>query len=208
MKILIAEDHTLIVDGLRSILDSNGYAVTHAINDEQLLRLLQQHTYDVLLQDIRFGKTDARSFLPSLGEDFPDLKIIALTSLDDLASIQSVLASKVHGYVLKAEPSSVLLQAIEAVKNGTVFLSPEVQSVLVKRSDNEAEIRLSERERTVLNGIFNEQSTREIAETLFISEKTVEHYRASLFTKFDVKNMSGLVKKALLLGFYDPNYRK
>lgn len=202
MNIIIAEDHTLIVDGLRTILEQQGMNVFPAMNEKMLRQLLNEQPFDVLIQDIRFGKTDARTIIPSIRQSFPDLKIIALTSLDDLASIQSVLATNVSGYVLKSEPSGRITDAIHAVVSGSTYLSPEVQAVLAGNSAPIPEVRLSEREKGVLKGILNEKSTKEIAESLFVSEKTVEHYRSNLFIKFDVKNVSGLVKKAILQGFY------
>lgn len=207
MNILIAEDHALIVEGLKSLLESNGYSVFHAPDERMLMHVLSDRQMDVLIQDIRFGKVDARMLIPSIREQFPEVKILVLTSLDDLASIQSIWAANIHGYVIKSEPSNLILEAVEAIDAGKTYLSPEVQSVLVRKISPQAEIQLSEREKGVLKGILDEKSTKEIAESLFVSEKTVEHYRSNLFVKFDVKNVSGLVKKAILQGFYqaDPD---
>lgn len=203
MNILIAEDHVLIVEGLKSLLESNGYSVFHAPDERMLMHLLSAQQVNVLIQDIRFGKVDARMLIPSIREQFPEVKILVLTSLDDLVSIQSILAANIHGYVIKSEPSNLILEAVKAIYAGKTYLSPEVQSVLTRKKSPEVEIQLSEREKGVLKGILDEKSTKEIAEGLFLSEKTVEHYRASLFSKFDVKNVSGLVKNAILLGFYN-----
>lgn len=203
MTILIAEDHLLIVEGLKALLEAKGYVVEHASDEIALLNNLRNKSVDLLIQDIRFGKIDARTIIPSIREEFPSIPILALSSLDDLASIQSVLATNVSGYVIKTESTTLILEAIESIKQGNIYLSPEVQSVLVGNSFSKNEILLSEREKGVLKGILDEKSTKEIAEKLFVSEKTVEHYRGSLFSKFDVKNVSGLVKKAILLGFYE-----
>lgn len=208
MNILIAEDHALIVEGLKSLLESNGYSVFHAPDERMLMHVLSDRQMDVLIQDIRFGKVDARMLIPSIREQFPEVKILVLTSLDDLASIQSILAANIHGYVIKSEPSNLILEAVEAIDTGKTYLSPEVQSVLVRKISPQSEIQLSEREKGVLKGILDEKSTKEIAESLFVSEKTVEHYRSNLFVKFDVKNVSGLVKKAILQGFYQADSDK
>lgn len=202
MNIIIAEDHALIIDGLRAVLEQQEMNVFPAMNEKMLYQLLNEQPFDVLIQDIRFGKTDARTIIPAIRQEFPSLRIIALTSLDDLASIQSVLATNVSGYVLKSEPTGRIIDAIHAVVSGSTYLSPEVQAVLAGNSESMPEVRLSEREKGVLKGILDEKSTKEIAESLFVSEKTVEHYRSNLFIKFDVKNVSGLVKKAILQGFY------
>ena len=202
MDIVIAEDHNLIVDGLRTLLKSHGYTIFHAADSEALFELLHKQPADILIQDIRFGKTDARTIIPAIREQYPDLKILALTSLDNQATIQSVLAADVQGYVIKSEPTTAIIEAIEAVQSGKIYLSKEVQTILLGKTDYLPDVQLSEREKEVLKGILDEKSTKEIAETIFLSEKTVEHYRSSLFIKFDVKNVSGLVKKAILLRFY------
>ena len=199
---LIAEDHALIVEGLKSLLEANGHQVFHAPEEKSLMFLLANERIDVLIQDIRYGKVDARTFIPSIREQFPEVKIVVLTSLDDSASIHSILATNIQGYIIKSEPSSLILEAVETVFSGNTYLSPEVQSVLAGQKIQPPEIKLSEREKEVLKGILDERSTKEIAALLFVSEKTVEHYRSSLFDKFDVKNVSGLVKNAILFGFY------
>lgn len=202
-NIVIAEDHSLIVEGLRGLFETKGYTVLHAANEVELLAILRSAEVGILIQDIRFGSVDARKLIPLVRAEFKELPILALSSLDDFASIQSVLSTQVNGYVVKTEPTSVLLEAVQSLESGKTFLSPEVQKVLMGNVRTTDEIILSEREKAVLNGILNEKSTKEIADVLFVSEKTVEHYRGSLFSKFDVKNVSGLVKKAILLGFYD-----
>ncbi len=202
MNIVIAEDHDLIVDGLRTLLESYGYTIFHAPDADALTELLQKQPVDLLIQDIRFGKVDARTLIPTIRETYPQLKILALTSLDNQATIQSVLATDVHGYVIKSESTATIIEAIEKIQSGKIYLSNEVQTILLGKSDYLPEVMLSEREKEVLKGILDEKSTKEIAESIFVSEKTVEHYRSSLFVKFDVKNVSGLVKKAILLGYY------
>lgn len=205
MNIAIAEDHALIIEGIVSLLSNEDYKVHCAQSATELFQCLNLEQIDLIIQDIRFGAVDARTIIPEIRSRFPSIKIIALTSLEDTASIQSVLALNVSGYVLKSEDPSVLLEAIRQVGLNKVYLSQEVQQILSKHKSSAELPVLSQREQEVLTGILDEQSTKEIAEKLFVSEKTVEHYRASLFSKFDVKNVSGLVKKAILLGYYSGN---
>jgi len=202
MKIGIAEDHGLIVDGLRTLVENHGHEIYHAVDYTQLLNLLAEIELDILIQDIRFGDVDARSFLPTLVDQNPQMKILALTSLDDLGSIQSVLATNVNGYLCKSEPTMLILKAIETLESNQCYLSPEAEKILRGKNNGLNYVQLSSREKEVLQGILEEKSTKEIAEQIYVSEKTVEHYRSSLFVKFDVKNVSGLVKNAILLGFY------
>ena len=145
---LIAEDHALIVEGLKSLLEANGHQVFHAPEEKSLMFLLANERIDVLIQDIRYGKVDARTFIPSIREQFPEVKIVVLTSLDDSASIHSILATNIQGYIIKTEPSSLILEAVETVFSGNTYLSPEVQSVLAGQKIQPPEIKLSEREKS------------------------------------------------------------
>lgn len=206
MKIILADDHPLILEGLEKAIQVEipTAEIWSCTSKPELFRLLEAEPISVLIQDVKFGNDDARDFLSSLIEKYQSLKIIALSSLTDAASIQSVLKTGIHGYVLKSESTTELLQGIRSVLENKIFLSAGVASSLSKFIQTEKpveEIHLTLREHEVLREILAEKSTREIAQTLFISEKTVEHHRANLFTKLEVKNVTGLVKKAIALGF-------
>jgi len=102
MTILFADDHQLILDGLVNLIKSNYNAVTiHTAHDKTtLFELLKQHQIDILIQDIKFGKDSAKTFLADIKQQYPTLKILVLSTLSDTISIQQ-LKSKSHGYVLK-----------------------------------------------------------------------------------------------------------
>lgn len=208
MKIILADDHPLILEGLEKAiqLEIPTAEIWSCTSKTDLFRLLEAEPISVLIQDVKFGNDDARDFLSSLIEKYQSLKIIALSSLTDAASIQSALKTGIHGYVLKSESTTELLQGIRSVLENKIFLSSGVASSLSKFIQTEKpaeEIHLTLREHEVLREILAEKSTREIAQTLFISEKTVEHHRANLFTKLEVKNVTGLVKKAIVLGYLE-----
>lgn len=203
---MIADDHSLILEGIRSFLiDLDEFGLIDTVADKNALWLkLRSGDYHVLVLDLLLGKEDARTFIPELLKEFPDLKIVVLTSLGDVVSIQSVMQTGVHAYVVKSESGNEIVKAIQSVLEGNNYLSPQVQSVLLSKPvESIGHIVLSPREKEVLKGILSEASTRQIASELFLSEKTVEHYRSVLFTKFDVRNVTGLVKKAILFGFWE-----
>lgn len=206
-RVVIADDHSLILEGIKSVLlDLEDAPVVFFATDlPQLEHLLKTGEIDVLIQDVKFGADDARQFIPAIRSAYPNLKIIALSSLGDAVSIQTVLNSGINGYVIKSEGSDQLIQAIKQVMAGEHFLSRSSQNALFQREQapGNQEIRLSERERGVLKAILAELSTKQIAEQLFLSEKTIEYYRSALFLKFDVKNVTGLVKKAIIQGFWE-----
>ena len=147
------------------------------------------------------------TILPSILEDYPSLKVLVLSSLEDYATIRSVISLGVHGYISKSQPPELIFEAINTVLSGEIYLCPESKKINNRNAEDDDEgshvVHLSTREREVLTHILAEKTTKEIADLLYISEKTVEYYRGSLFMKFGVKNVSGLVKRAILQGYFN-----
>jgi DNA-binding NarL/FixJ family response regulator len=149
-----------------------------------------------LIQDIKFGDSNASDFINEINKKFPNLKILILSSISNSISIRQMLR-KVDGYVLKSESISEICKGIEQIHKGQNYLSVEVSKKLNSFQNNE--ILLTRREKEVLEVIMQEKSTKEIADILFISQKTVEMHRSNLFLKLDVKNVTGLVKQVIAL---------
>lgn len=203
MTILLADDHPLVLDGLKSAIerkfsDANLYT---ALNASELHHHLKNQEIDILFQDIKFGETHARDLLKDLKTNYPKLKIIILTSLADTSSIQQFL-QRANGYIIKSESIEVIFEAVETVLEGGQYLSPEVRRKLAQ-VHAPSEIILTRRERDVLALILQAKSIKEIAQSLSISEKTVEMHRGNLFVKLEVKNVSGLVQKAIALNLIE-----
>lgn len=204
MNILLADDHPLILEGLEKSLYNHlpNATIYTCLDKKQLFELLELHQMNILIQDIKFGSNDARDFIHELLHKFSNLKIIVLSSVTDPFSIQGILKLGVHGYVLKSESTQELVDAIKNCNIEEQFLSAGVIENLSKAitsSNPSKKIHLTLREKEVLKEIFAEKSTKEIAKTLFITEKAVEHHRMNLFSKLEVKNVTGLIKKAILL---------
>ena len=171
------------------------------MNKQELFETLESQTTDILIQDIKFGYSNAKDFLDEIKTKFPKLKIILLSSVSDSVSIKQ-LSKKVDSYILKSESLDEINTAIDSIIKGKKYFSKESTKRLNEfQEDNE--IVLSRREKEVLAVIMQEKSIKEIAEILFISEKTVEMHRSNLFVKLDVKNLTGLIKKAIALNLVD-----
>ncbi len=208
MNILISDDHQLILDGIGTYIKTcyPSSEIAFAKTKSALIAALNNVQYDVLLQDIRLGNDDAREFMKDIFRIQPDIKVIVVSTLFDTVTVKTLLNQGAHGYVIKVDGLEEIHQAIEAVLNGETYLSAALQKQLIDTSLSSqavGEVNLTAREQEVLKAILDEKSTKAIAESLFISEKTVEGYRANLFVKFDVKNVAGLVKKAIIQGFMD-----
>lgn len=203
MQILIADDHTIVLDGLELLLSTFDFVqqVYKATAENDLMQQLTHNDIDILLLDIAFGKADGREICRKVKKVQPGLKLIALTSHGDMATVKSSIQAGFDGYLLKSEDRSTVMQALQLVAEGEQFFSPQVKDVFFQQGIALQKATLTKREEEILRLIVDEKTTKEIAEELFISDKTVENHRANLMLKLDVKNLAGLVKKAITLGF-------
>lgn len=199
MKFIIADDHPLIVEGFEKVLKMlfEDAIIFKAYNKEELQSILKKEGDTILFLDIMFGTEDARVFVSDITKLYPTLKIIAISTLSDQITIDTMLEGGVKAYLVKSDSKDVILQAIKAVNNNEVFLSPSVKT----HYRQQTKLVLSRREKEILQLILKENTNKEIAAELNVSEKTVEHHRANLLIKFDAKNIAGLVKNAVLAGY-------
>jgi len=210
MKIIFADDHQMILGGLTTVIETHfksSEVYTALKKDELYIQLKtsskqisntsKSQEINVLIQDIKFGKHNANDFLQEIRDTYPNLKILILSSVSDSTSIQKVL-KKVNGYVLKSESINEIINGIKTICKGETFISPMATKIIGKVL-NSNEIILTRREKEVLTVLMQEKSTKEIAEILFISQKTVEMHRSNLFVKLNVKNITGLVKQVIAL---------
>lgn len=203
MHIIIADDHTIVLDGLELLLSTFDFVqrVEKANNEAMLSGLISVQLPDIVLLDIAFGKSDGREICKQLKKRSPALRIIALTSHSDMSTVKSAVQAGFDGYLLKSEDRETVIQALKTVQSGVPFFSPQVKDVFFHQGVHKHKSELTSRELEVLKLIIEEKTTREIAATLFIAEKTVENHRSNLMLKMDVKNLAGLVKKAITLGY-------
>lgn len=199
MNIILADDHQLILDGLLSVLKRqlSNANIKGVLNKTELFSTLRHQPFDLLIQDLKFGKDDARDFLNEIRSEFPMLKIVLLTTVSDSVTIKR-LSKKVDGYILKSEALDEIIAAVNHISAGETYFS-KASEAKINQLIPDNTILLTRREKEVLEVIMKEKSIKEIAQELHISEKTVELHRSTLFLKLNVKNITGLVKKAIAL---------
>lgn len=202
MKILLADDHFLVLDGLEVLLSTFEFVekTQSALNYMELKDILDKENFDVLLLDIHFGKHDGREIINEIKQLAPTIKVIALTSHSDSATIKSSINAGFDGYLLKIDGRDDIEKALKAVTNNEKYFSPKTQQVFFETQISKNKVELTEREKEVLQLIVQEKTTKEIAKQLCLSEKTVETHRSSIMQKLEVKNIAGVVKKAIMLG--------
>ena len=205
MKLLLADDHFLVLDGLELLLSTFDFVenTKGVLNYSQLKAALATDSYDVLLLDIHFGKFDGRIVLGEIKKEYPDLKAIALTSYSDMATIKSAINVGFDGYLLKTDGRNEIEKALKVVILGEKYFSSQTQQTFFENQTSNINLDLTQREKEVLQFIVQEKTTKEIAVALFISEKTVETHRGNLMLKLKARNIAGVVRKAIMLGLVE-----
>ncbi|MCK9270405.1 MAG: response regulator transcription factor [Bacteroidales bacterium] len=208
IKILLVDDHQLMLDGLKTMLteQDNLLIVGAVANAERALTELTYKNIDVILADINLPGMDGIEFTRQVTTRYPKVRLVALTMHNESSVINQMIAAGASGFVIKSNSIDELIEAIRQVANGKKFLSPEVQAIVMDnifRYDDAITklqpgiVQLTQRETEVLNLIAYENSNKEIAEKLFISERTVETHRKNIFAKTKTKSMAGLIRYAL-----------
>lgn len=202
MKILLADDHFLVLDGLEVLLSTFDFVdqTESVLNFIELKDILKKESFDVLLLDIHFGKHDGREIISEIKQLAPQMKIIALTSHSDSVTIKSSVNAGFDGYLLKIDGREDIEKALKAMTNNEKYFSPKTQQTFFEMRTSRNIVELTEREKEVLQLIVHEKTTKEIAEQLCLSEKTIETHRSNIMQKLDVKNIAGMVKKAIMQG--------
>ena len=211
INVLIADDHQLIIDGLKTIMEDaeDIQIVAEAKDGYQVLKVLEE-TPDihVILMDINMPKLDGLDCTRQVHKRFPEVKVIALTQYSEKRFVKRMIKNGASGYILKDSERDVLIKAIRTVHEGEKYfcdrLSFQLASQELKMQDTKSLFpKLSERETEILKLICREFSSQEIADQLFISFHTVESHRANLMLKAGAKNTAGLVRWAVENDFTD-----
>lgn len=206
IQIAITDDHTIVIEGIKTMLKSNK-EIEIVQSFENLTDTFKNldSTVQVLLLDINLPDGNGITACKTLLEQFPNLKIIALTNFEDSLFIKQIIKNGAMGYLLKNTSKTELAEAIKEVLNGNRYLPKIISDILLNDSiglDNSSYFipKLTSREKEILNLIIKEFTTDEIANQLFLSTKTVESHRSNLIQKLGVKNTAGLVRVAFEKG--------
>ncbi|MHC8287982.1 response regulator [Pseudomonas sp. XS1P51] len=203
-NLLLVDDHSLIRAGVRAlVLDIPGYAVIGEANDgSQLLEMVERLAPDIVLLDISMKETGGLEALQRLKRIRPQSKVLILSMHTDPALIMQALESGAHGYLLKDTTATELEHALDALRNNERYLSPAIAHTVI----NQALIRtqkhqpepadshnLTARQLEILRLIVRGKSTREIANGLGLSIKTVETHRSQIMKRLQIYDVAGLV---------------
>lgn len=197
IKVAIVDDHKILTEGLRSLIVESGLAtvvgIAHSATECRLS--LGFWRPDVLLLDVGLPDISGLEFCKEIKEQFPAVKVLALTTHNEYAIVRQMLDNGASGYLIKNAMADEVLAGIEAVAAGETFLCHEID-LLMKRPA-EKNVWLSPRERELLKLISDGLTNAEIADRIFLSPETIRGYRKNLLLKLGAKNTAVLVKMAI-----------
>ena len=206
IRIVIADDHHILLDGLKAMLQKQkdiDLAGLYA-NGQDLFDDLKNTTPDVAIVDINMPGMNGEELTAKIKEFYPSVQVITLSMYDDATHIMDMIEAGVSGYLLKNVNDKELIDGIRMVASGKMYFSSEVSEKITtlvirqqKKLEQPEEPRLTERELEILKLIAEEYSNAQIANTLFISERTVETHRKNMLRKTNNKTIVGLLKYAL-----------
>jgi DNA-binding NarL/FixJ family response regulator len=207
IRLLIVDDHQLIRDGIRVMLESQdktySFVITEAENGEDAVKKILQKNYDIVLIDYQLPKMSGPETVKQIMLYKPNTKILALSNYDEVTYINNMIKAGAKGYILKNVEPAELLIAIKTILNNKKYYSNEVALKLIENENKEPNdhdnFGLTKKELAILKMITQEMNNDDIAKTLHVAKSTVDSHRQHILHKLNVKNTAGMVKAAYLL---------
>ncbi len=209
IKILVADDHQIIIDGLKLLLSQKEgvEVVAEAHHGEEVVRTVKNlDELDLVILDINMPEKDGITVAKELKTEFPEVKILIMSTYNQPEFIKNLIATGVDGYLLKNSGRAELFLAIDTLMRGEPYYSKEITKTVIKSFqkskvfDSPLDIEVSEREKDVIRLIAEGLNTAEIADKLFVSTHTIDSHRKNILSKLEVKNSAGVIRFGIQTG--------
>ena len=208
IRVLLADDHAIVRQGLKTLLDKEGFDVVGEASDgQQAIKLVKEHMPDVAVLDLSMPLLNGLDAAREILKSSPRTKPMLLTMHTEDHYVLEALRVGVRGYVMKNHSREDLVRAIVQVARGEVYLSPGISEVVVQAYLNKTDYSsdpLSGRERQVLQLVAEGNTTKKVASLLGLSVKTAESHRTRIMEKLDIHETAGLVRYAIRRGIIQP----
>jgi two-component system response regulator NreC len=203
IKIIVTDDHQLFREGIISLIskDPDIEVLSEAASGEELMQQLEEYQPHIVLIDISMPGDSGLDIIQKAGKRFPKVKFIVITMHAEGQYVVKAVKHGAAGYLLKNSDESELLQAIHKVFEGRKYFNSQISELMIGNMAiaGESDKKLSEREIEVLNLVSEGKTTKEIADLLFVSTRTVETHRNNMMKKLQVQNTAELIKKSVRL---------
>lgn len=203
MKVLLADDHQILRDGIRRGLESAGETVVaEAANGEEAVELVAQHSPDLVLMDLSMPVMDGVQATKLIKESSPQVKVVVLSMHDDPSQTRAALEAGAVGYLSKGTSFFDVLDTLRRVHEGEEVLSPHLAATMLETADRAGDSNelLSSRQVEILQMIANGLSTKQVARELDITQKTVHNHLNTVYRKLDTQSLTHAVLSAVRLG--------
>ncbi len=213
LKIILAEDHNLVRNGIKMLLESQAdiEVIAEADDGKQVLEHLAAGIIpDIVLADINMPEMDGISLIKAIKLTYPDIKVVILSMLDNEKYVMQAFMEGSYGYILKNVNESEMLFTLKTVAGGSKYLCVELTETLLNRfihqtsaqtKQDEIQVDLSMREIEVLHLLAEGYTNQEMADKLFLSKRTIEGHRQTLIDKTGSKNTASLIRFAVVNGY-------
>ena len=205
MRVLLADDHQILRDGIRRGLESAGEQVVgEADNGEHALELVRETSPDIVLMDLSMPVLDGVSATRRITDEFPDVRVVVLTMHDDPQRTRAALEAGAVGYMTKGTSFADVLDTLRRAVAGEEVLSPHLAASMldVATTDDSADL-LSDRQTEILQMIADGLSTKQVARELGITQKTVHNHLNAIYRRLDTQSLTHAVLSAVRLGIID-----
>jgi two-component system, NarL family, response regulator NreC len=201
LRILLADDHQVVRQGFRAVLETYGFEVVAEASDgREAIELADRHRPDLAILDLSMPVVNGLNAASEIMRRVPHVRIVLLTVHTEEHHVAAALRAGIRGYVLKSQAAGELIQAIQDVAQGGTYLSSKVSGLVVEAylsgRTTPADL-LAPRERQVLQLVAEGKTSKEIASLLGISAKSAESYRSRIMDKLDIHDTAGLVRYAI-----------
>ncbi|CAB4532599.1 unannotated protein [freshwater metagenome] len=206
MRVLLADDHQILRDGIRRGLENAGEEVVgEASNGEEAITLARETQPDIILMDLSMPVLDGVSATRRILEEFPQIKVVVLTMHDDPPMTRSALEAGASAYLTKGTSFADVLDTLRRVLAGEEVLSPQLAASMltVVEGEDPGEELLSSRQTEILQMIADGQSTKQVARELGITQKTVHNHLNAIYRRLDTQSLTHAVLSAVRLGIID-----
>ncbi|MFZ0043831.1 MAG: response regulator transcription factor [Solirubrobacteraceae bacterium] len=202
IKILIADDHPLIIAGLRRTIEDleDMDVVGEAHSAAELLQLIERRSPDLVLMDLMMPGATGVDVIEQVRQGWPELKVVVLSACDDRSMINAVLGAGASAYVLKSARALDISSVLRQAHSGAVFHAPAPAPVRQGAGPEPAGPSLTDRERSILAAVASGMTTAAISRDLWISEHTIKFHLTNIYRKLGVANRAGAVRYALQHG--------
>jgi DNA-binding NarL/FixJ family response regulator len=213
IRILLIDDQPIVRNGIKTMLEKGdftdiNFSITEANTSSDAKYMLRANSYDIIILDYELSEADGATLCRQILSDYPHIKVLTLSSMNNADIAQEMLKAGARGFVLKTVEAHGLVRAIKTIANGGLYFTENLANALIEKcilgnnligigGDHPAVAKLSKREKEIVGMICDQLTNDQIAKALFLSKRTIDNHRQNILNKLGMVNTAGLVRFAV-----------